>query len=101
MTGVINGTSLSVNNQDLQSSFAVYPNPSNEIFNITWTEQGTAVIVIYDYTGKSILKKTQLTDGHYTLNLNGFSKGLYFAKINVNGKQATKKNHLRIGLLKM
>ena len=25
------------------------------------------------------------------LNLNGFSKGLYFAKINVNGKQATKK----------
>ena len=88
---VINGTALSVNNQDLQSSFAVYPNPSNEIFNITWTEQGTAVIVIYDYTGKSILKKTQLTDGHYTLNLNGFSKGLYFAKINVNGKQATKK----------
>ena len=88
---VINGTALSVNNQDLQSSFAVYPNPSNEIFNITWTEQGTAVIVIYDYTGKSILKKTQLTDGRYTLNLNGFSKGLYFAKINVNGKQATKK----------
>ena len=88
---VINGTSLSVNNPELQSSFAVYPNPSNEIFNLTWTEQGAAAIVIYDYTGKLILKKTQITDGKYTLNLNGFSKGLYFAKINVNGKQATKK----------
>ena len=88
---VINGSALSVNNPDLQSSFAVYPNPSNEIFNLTWTEQGAAAIVIYDYTGKLILKKTQITDGKYTLNLNGFSKGLYFAKINVNGKQATKK----------
>lgn len=88
---VINGTSLSVNNPELQSSFAVYPNPSNEIFNLTWTEQGAAAIVIYDYTGKLILKKTQITDGKYMLNLNGFSKGLYFAKINVNGKQATKK----------
>ena len=88
---VINGTTLSINNQELQSSFAVYPNPSNEIFNLTWTEQGTANIVIYDYTGKLILKKTQITAGNYELNLNGFSKGLYFAKISVNGKQATKK----------
>ena len=88
---VVNGTVLSLNNEELLSNFAVYPNPSNGTFNLNWLEQGEASIIVYDYTGKLILKKHKITNNTFELNLNGFSKGLYIAKITINGKQAAKK----------
>lgn len=88
---VVNGTALSLNDEELQSSFNVYPNPSSEIFNLTWSENGDATVIVYDYTGRLVMKKENLKENKYELNLNGFSRGLYITKINVNGKQATKK----------
>ena len=37
------------------------------------------------------MKKENIKENSYELNLNGFSKGLYLTKISINGKQATKK----------
>ena len=88
---VINGTVLNLNNETLQQSFSVFPNPSNEIFNLSWLENGEASVTVYDYTGKLIMKKENIKENSYELNLNGFSKGLYLTKISINGKQATKK----------
>lgn len=87
---VIDGV-LSIENERLQNIVSVYPNPSHTTFNLSWLESGNASLTVHDYTGKLIFKKENIIDNHYKLNLDGYSKGLYIAKININNKQAIKK----------
>ena len=86
---VIDGT-LSLNDQTLQSSFAIYPNPSDGVFNLLWSTTDKATISVYNFMGKLIIQKKNITS-NYSLNLENYSTGLYFIKMTVNGKQATKK----------
>ncbi|TVZ56644.1 putative secreted protein (Por secretion system target) [Lutibacter sp. Hel_I_33_5] len=87
---VINGI-LSTKDIVLENTFNVYPNPSNDTFNFNWNGTEKATISIFDYTGKLIHQKKNIKTNSYKLTMNNFSKGLYFAKINSDGKQATKK----------
>ncbi|MHA3786876.1 T9SS type A sorting domain-containing protein [Flavobacterium hauense] len=61
------------------SSFAVYPNPSNGIFNFT-TEEAVDVTVV-DLTGKTVHTAKGIENGG-SINLSGLQKGMYIAKIN-------------------
>lgn len=87
---VINGT-LSVINEELQNGFLVYPNPSESIYNISWSTDGVSNISVYNYLGKTIFEQKNITEKFYQVNLEKQSKGLYFIKLNVDGKQAVKK----------
>ena len=87
---VINGT-LSVNNVELQNSFLVYPNPSEDIFNLSWSSDGITNITVYNYLGKTILERKNIDKKTYQIDLENQSRGLYFIKINIDGKQAVKK----------
>jgi len=62
----------------VNSSFVVYPNPSNGIFNFT-TEEAIDVTVI-DITGKTVHTDKGIENGG-SINLSDLQKGVYIAKI--------------------
>jgi len=72
---------------------AVYPNPSNDIFNISWRGDTTAQIQVLDLSGKQILatNKIQSQNRTYQLDMSDFEKGIYFVRLSVNGHQIIKK----------
>ncbi len=70
----------------------VYPNPSNALFNISWNVQANTRISVYDITGKLIKTDVvQQNTAAYQLDLSGYAKGFYFAKIQLDGQQVVKK----------
>ncbi|MEI6522946.1 MAG: T9SS type A sorting domain-containing protein [Bacteroidota bacterium] len=64
-------------------NFSVYPNPSSGVFTFKDTKNLNSVEV-YSILGEKILSQTN----QKTINLSGFSKGIYFAR--VNGMQVVK-----------
>ncbi|AXG73489.1 T9SS C-terminal target domain-containing protein [Flavobacterium arcticum] len=60
------------------STFAVYPNPSNGVFNFA-TQEAVAVTVM-DLTGKVVFTAKEINNGD-TMNLSNLQKGMYLAKI--------------------
>ena len=87
----VTGTSLATNDVVVQNELLVYPNPSKDTFNLSWNFVGNADISVYNYLGKTILSKNNIKENKYQIDLSNQSKGLYFIKINVDGKQAVKK----------
>ncbi len=60
-----------------ENSFGLYPNPSSGVFTFKDTKNLNSVEV-YSILGEKILSQTN----QKTINLNGFSKGVYFARVN-------------------
>jgi len=60
-----------------ENSFSLYPNPSSGVFTFKDTKNLNSVEV-YSILGEKILSQTN----QKTINLNGFSKGVYFARVN-------------------
>lgn len=89
---VIDGT-LPVDEFNSIKGLAIYPNPSASIFNINWQHGSTFSISVFDVTGKLILeqKNTSYLSNHFELDMKNYVRGLYFAKITVDGNQVTKK----------
>ncbi len=58
-------------------NFSVYPNPSTGVFTFKDTKNLNSMEV-YSILGEKILSQTN----QKTINLNGFSKGVYFARVN-------------------
>jgi uncharacterized repeat protein (TIGR01451 family) len=60
-----------------ENSFSLFPNPSTDVFTFKDTKNLNSVEV-YSILGEKILSQTN----QKTINLNGFSKGVYFARVN-------------------
>lgn len=67
-----------------QSKISVYPNPSNGIFNIE--NEGSTTIEIFDILGNQITTQ-KANVGDTMVDLNGFTAGIYFAKITTENNQ--------------
>lgn len=87
---VINGV-LSVSNEELLQSLSIYPNPSSDTFNINWNSNEKAEISVYNYLGRLILKEKSALNNSHSIQMKGYSKGLYLLKIVTGNKQAIKK----------
>lgn len=74
-------------NENETSSFNVYPNPSNGIFNLNFAEQNkSGIITVRDLPGKTILTSTFSNSGNVQLDLSAQAKGIYFVTMeNENG----------------
>jgi len=75
-------------------SLSVFPNPASSFVTVKYTLQSSSQIEIemFDILGKSVktlLPKTQLAADSYknTWHLDELKSGLYFIKININGKE--------------
>ena len=88
----IDGTFLSTEEFDT-NTFSIYPNPSNQIFNIRTTTSEAFDFDIYDVTGKLIMSKRDISpaNNEYKLDMNAFSKGIYFLNLTLNNSTVTKK----------
>ena len=88
---VIEGTVLGIDDSELLE-IEVYPNPSSDVFNISFINTLNYNISVRDTAGKLLFEDTNINDvSNYKLDMSRFSTGLYFIEINSNGKKITKK----------
>ena len=75
------------------SEVLIYPNPSEEKFNISIENTENYNIKLIDYTGRELNIKPLRTQNNMVIDLNQFTKGVYFICIisNKNGNSVTKK----------
>jgi hypothetical protein len=87
---VITGT-LSNEAASLESQFAVYPNPSDGLFQIKWSEPVSLDLSIYDLSGKLIFSKKESIGGSDAIDLSQVSQGVYFLNVKTDNGSFTKK----------
>lgn len=78
--------------EDLSTnSYRIYPNPSNNIFNIDLRNNNEFEFKVYDITGKVIINKNKVNRSFYQLDMSSYSSGMYFINITANNQSATRK----------
>lgn len=79
--------SLSVNDVELENSISLFPNPTNNSFNIK-TNKTIQSIIIYDIQGKTVKSFDAEMDSYSIQELNS---GLYYLRIKSDKGEVTKK----------
>ena len=78
-----------------EHEISIYPNPASSIVNIDLgsVEYGKDITVdIYDMLGRNVAtSKHNSSEGNIELNVNDFSEGLYFVRMNIDGHSVTEK----------
>ncbi len=83
---------LSINDFDfLDNNVSIYPNPSSGTFNIEMKSISDFRYDIYDITGKAIMNSVDIINNSFEVNLNDYSKGVYFFKLYSSEGSVTKK----------
>ena len=75
--------------EDVLNNLLIYPNPANNILNISSTEIINKVEVL-DVVGRIIISKT-LNSSNYILDVSGLNNNVYFINYSINGIINTKK----------
>jgi hypothetical protein len=77
-------------NELSNSTFAIYPNPTNGSFNIDFSNTITSAIEIeiFDAIGKLVLTQTTLNN-HNVISIDQFAKGIYNVRLKSNGSYST------------
>ena len=83
---LIQGTSASIK-QDNIDGLAIYPNPANDVINITSNGIGVKAVTIFDLVGKKVIE----TSTNQTINVSSLKAGIYLVNIKQDGKSATRK----------
>ena len=65
----------------------IFPNPANDILNITSNSTADKNVQLFDLTGKKVLDVTTVSQ----VNVSTLKSGIYVAKIKEAGKTATRK----------
>lgn len=94
----INGQTVGIEEErSLEENLTVYPNPAEDIVNLTFLpkQSGQVEINIQDLVGKKLKSvfsgKMNSTEYKFQINLDEFSKGVYFITVETAGEIATKK----------
>lgn len=87
---VVSGV-LSTNDETFLKGVAIYPNPSESIFNINRNTSDQLTVKVFDLSGKQIYFDKNITDTNYTIDLSAYAKGIYVLNMVSNGKTATQK----------
>ena len=88
ITGI--NSTLGTETQNLQS-FTMYPNPANDILNIS-SENTIDTIVIYDALGRKVLQQTLPTDStNTTVSIETLVTGIYQVEVRSKNTKSTKK----------
>ena len=77
----LNGNVPILGDNDLiASTVSLYPNPSNELINISFGKDRLSMIELFDITGKLLFKK-ELNANTYALNIANYPSGTYLVKV--------------------
>ena len=66
-----------------ESKFAVYPNPTTNVWNIK-AQQTIQSVDLYDVLGKQVIMNLQPNNADVSIDASTLSKGLYFARISTD-----------------
>ena len=75
------------------NKIVIYPNPSNGIYTIFSGNIPLEELQVFDITGKTIIKKTNitLTNNSTTIDLSAISNGVYFVRITSENQTTIKR----------
>lgn len=76
----VKNTSTFINRNDMRRSITLYPNPTNGVFQIEFSNHTKASVLIYSMTGEFIHSE-QIIQTNTTINLSHLQKGIYLIKI--------------------
>lgn len=85
-------TSTGINDGSLSNSFAISPNPSNGVFEVSMLEKNSSAVTmeVFDCLGRSI-KQLQLQELKTMVDLTSSPKGIYFVKLTSSEGTVVKK----------
>lgn len=84
-------TKEEIKNMEFQEVNALYPNPTSGRFSVTFSKSvSNASITITDVNGKAV-QTVKATGNKVDFDLSAFAAGIYFVRIEENGKLITKK----------
>ncbi len=76
---------LGIEDQLLKETFAIYPNPVTDIFNVSFPQETErAVVTIFDVLGKEVLAR-EISAVENRVNISELSGGIYIASITAGG----------------
>lgn len=79
---VVKNASLSTEIFDTVDNTKIYPNPATGFVNIISKDQVLENIKIFNRIGQVVYEKSQIRDFNLSVDVSGFSRGLYLMKIN-------------------
>jgi penicillin-binding protein-related factor A (putative recombinase) len=88
VTGLCN--TLDIDENLIQNSVLVYPNPSKGIINLDLTDVNETELTIYNVAGQKVFTK-KINEKKSKLDLNKFNKGIYFLNFKNNDGASIKK----------
>lgn len=76
----------------IANNFKLYPNPSNSVLNITTGNKGITPqsYIIYNNIGQ-VIGSDKVNSTSFSLDISGYSNGIYFMKLEFNGTSQTLK----------
>lgn len=78
-----NSKTLSTEEEALgNTNFRVYPNPVKDMLNISIPNSNNNILEIYSILGKRVYKQSVKGLDKLQINVNNFSKGIYFIRLN-------------------
>ena len=87
-----NGNGIILQNEDLDHhNIEIFPNPTSDILNIKLEKIASSKLAIFDALGNRVLEKNNLAEKEFQLSTANFSEGIYFLKIEIEGKIMIKK----------
>ena len=79
---------LSVSEADFAEGLVIYPNPASDVIQVKSSTEAIHSISITDILGKTIYSEANIDTQLKSIDVSGFSEGLYFVTLN---NQVTKK----------
>jgi serine protease len=83
-------TTTAINNFENEESVLIYPNPTNNLFNISQTNTSFNLVEIYSLSG-TLIYKSELSLSSESIDMTGYSKGMYLVKLSNAKKSIFKK----------
>ncbi|MEP5339176.1 MAG: CotH kinase family protein [Algibacter sp.] len=77
-----NETGLSVDKIIFNNNLSYYPNPTNNILNITNTSYSIESVDVYNMLGQKLLQEEYNNDNSVEVNFSSFTEGLYTVVVN-------------------
>lgn len=74
-----------------ESNFAVYPNPTTGLVQISSDKTPITNLEVYDANGRLLNKQNYINTTQYTLNISSYSQGVYLIKVNNTTYKIVKK----------
>jgi hypothetical protein len=84
------GNALGVDSETLDN-LSIYPNPTSEYVIFKPSNYTEIDFKLFDVTGKELNAEVSKSNDHFLINLGKFKAGLYFLRLEIDGKTTIRK----------